>query len=285
MNLKQKAAALSMLLVLLLSPSIGYSFDSCQAIFVDQTKALPLWTGSGSGLCKGRCRSEIATLEADYLSLTKFKFNGKSAVRLSPRGGLNSGIFVIKDQKAKRLLKLNDPFWSPIDERLKAAAIGNFLCELVGGPEIIAVGKVMWNGKLYYYTEMELLFSGEDFVNLKSDSVESKASLIKLKLTSDQLRQIAELFIKAIELKINPKDPDFAIGFNGEVRWMDGEFWTYERDWDFTSASAIWMTTERIPKNNQAEFIQILTSKIDGSSSLPVQVKTSIKNSLELLSR
>ncbi len=86
-------------------------------------------------------------------------------------------------------------------------------------------------------------------------------------------------------MKINPKDPDFAIGFNGDVRWMDGEFWTYERDWEFTSASAIWKTSKRIPKIIQAEFIQILTSKIDSSSLLPVQVKTSIKNSLELLSR
>ncbi|MBL6988595.1 MAG: hypothetical protein ISR65_02410 [Bacteriovoracaceae bacterium] len=155
--------------------------------------------------------------------------------------GLNNAhiFFYTAGDGSHRIIKVME---IPVAKYLHEVRMAN-LGQLLGAPNLYRHGEISLNNKQYLYLELSRQLPEVESVQIKLTFMDAQ---IKEKFMAymsvdpqKMVEQIASFYVKALEQRVLPIDPDFLLSAKGEVAWIDTGDWQTVNLWDAETSESI----------------------------------------------
>lgn len=113
-----------------------------------------------------------------------------------------------------------------------------YLGQKSGAPRLFGYGQIEYQGKSYYYVDLELKFPNERKLELKQALLdENQKNLFSQMLEQPEIinrlaQQFAKRYLQVFIIGLIPIDPDIMISESAKVSFIDTGDWVLARNWD-----------------------------------------------------
>ncbi|MBL6990329.1 MAG: hypothetical protein ISR65_11145 [Bacteriovoracaceae bacterium] len=163
-----------------------------------------------------------------------------------------------------RILKLMN---ISAQDYLKEVNMAN-LGQVVDAPRLYGHGQITYKGDKYYYLDIAKQLPGRQTAHLKSammDSASKKRFVSFMNSNSEKvLDQIVRFYLRTIEERIMPVDPDLVLNEFGRIAWFDTGDWKEYALWDKDAVSQLYeimqLTVAYLASMNKSVAEQIVAN-------------------------